>query len=223
MAGKKKKLSDRQAKILLFIEERIVKSKAPPSIREICDECKISSTSVADYNLKRLEERGYIRRTQNVARGLEVIDPQGPLLEAMDQVKIGLYGKIAAGDTIPTPDNSPPEYEIEIPRSLLPASQGDGLYALKVDGYSMVDALVADGDIVVLRQASVAEQGDIVAAWIESRDEWTLKKYYHHGNSVELRPCNPTEFTAQDIKERFTFHDDDVRINGVVCLVVRQP
>ena len=225
MAGKKKskKPSERQERILLYIESCIAERRHPPSIREICDECDISSTSVADYNLKKLEEMGYIERTNKVSRGIQVIKPIGALLESDVSLNVPLYGRIAAGDPIAMPDpDVVPEDFIEIARTLLRLPPNREVFALQVSGQSMIDALVDDGDIVVLTHQQTAENGDMVAAWIESRQEWTLKRFHQNGDAVTLRPANPTMFTEKDIHERFTFPATDVQISGRVCMVLRQ-
>lgn len=225
MAAKKKskKLSQRQAAILAYIEECIATRKHPPSIREICEHCEISSTSVADYNLKRLEELGYIERASKVSRGIQVLNPQGALLESEEGYRVPLYGRIAAGDPITLPENDVPAAEyLDIARELLRAPANKRLFALRVRGHSMIDALVDDGDIVVLAHQETADNGDMVAAWIESREEWTLKKFYQEKERVILRPANPLMFSEEDIQQRFTFPAEDVKISGRVCLVLRQ-
>lgn len=228
MAAKKAKkdLSKRQESILLFIEERIVSGFPPPSIREICEECNVSSTSVADYNLKRLEALGYIDRTNRVSRGIQVIRPIGAMRDNLKEIRVPLWGTIAAGDPIEPPENDfPPEEELIIPHKLLgDGAHGKNLFALRVKGESMVDALVGDGDIVVMAPQENAEKGQMVAAWIPSKDMWTLKKYYPHddGKKIELRPANRAAYSDDDIKEKFTFDATDVRISGRVHMVYRQ-
>ena len=222
---KSKKLSRRQKEILLYIEECIASNKHPPSIREICQKCGISSTSVVDYNLRRLEEMNYIDRKSNISRGIQVLSPIGALLQSASKYNIPLYGTITAGEPIFTPDNETPAEEyLEIARSLFGTSPTKPLYALRVKGQSMIDALVDDGDIVVLAHQENADNGDMVAAQIVSdgHHEWTLKRFYQRDNMVELRPANPAMFTEQDIKQKFTFPAENVKISGKVCLVVRQ-
>lgn len=224
MAAKKKekKLSERQRSILLYIEECIATQTHPPSIREICEECEISSTSVADYNLKRLEALGYIDRKSNISRGIQVVRPIGALLESEEKYNVPLYGSIAAGEPIFTPDNEvPAEQYIEIARNLFRSPTNKTLYALRVKGQSMIDALVDDGDIVILSHQETADNGDMVAAQIRN-EEWTLKRFYRHGSKVELRPANPAMFTEEDVKQKFTFPAGDIKISGKVCLVLRQ-
>lgn len=224
MAAKRKKkdLSARQERILLFIESCLVERSQPPSIREICDHCDISSTSVADYNLKRLEEMGYITRMGNVARGIQVLRPIGPLLETEDAYNVPLCGKIAAGAPIPLPEETIPEDHIEIAKRLMRAPTGRTLFALRVEGESMIDALVADGDVVVLAAQNHADNGDMVAAWVKSREEATLKRFYRHGDKVVLRPQNRSMFSEEQIKRDFTFPAEDVQISGKVCFIMRE-
>lgn len=220
---KEKKLSTRQECILQFIEQCVSRRKHPPSIREICEECDISSTSVADYNLKRLEEMGYIDRTSKVSRGIQVMRPIGAMLGTDQTINVPLYGRIAAGVPINMPDTDvAPDTFVELARNLFKPPQNKQLFALRVQGHSMVDALVDDGDIVVLAHQETADNGDLVAAWIESRDEWTLKKFYQQGDTITLRPANPMMFTDEDVVRKFTFPAQDVKVSGKVCLVVRQ-
>ncbi len=223
MAAKNKTgLSKRQQRILLFIEQCIVDRSQPPSIREICDHCDISSTSVADYNLKRMEEKGYISRMSNVSRGIQVLRPNGPMLETEEAYNVPLCGKIAAGTPIPLPEESVPEDFIEIAKKHLRAPAGRKLFALRVEGQSMIDALVDDGDVVILSSQETADNGDMVAAWIKSREEATLKRFYQQGDRVVLRPANRAMFTEEQIKKDFTFPASEVQISGKVCFVFRQ-
>lgn len=222
---KSKPLSQRQSKILSYIEHCIASYNHPPSIREICDECNISSTSVADYNLKQLEKKGYIERKSNVSRGIQVLRPIGSLQKEKNTVRVPLYGTITAGQPIYTPNNDMlAEEYIELSRELFSAPFGKELYALRVKDQSMIDALVDDGDIVVLAHQETANNGDMVAAQLlrDGQYEWTLKRFHQEGEIVQLRPANPAMFTEQDVLEKFTFPAQDVKISGKVCLVIRQ-
>jgi repressor LexA len=225
MADRKaKRLSERQRRMLLFIEDCIAKRSQPPSIREICDHCDISSTSVADYNLKRLEERGYISRMSNVSRGIQVTTPIGALQETEDSYNIPVLGKIAAGAPIPLPEDTdtPAEEFIELAKTHMRAPVGKQLFALRVEGHSMIDALVDNGDVVILTKQETANNGEMVAAWIRPREEATLKRFYQNGDKVTLRPANASMFTEEEIKQNFTFPAEDIQISGKVCFVFRQ-
>ena len=182
-------LSEKQRGILEFLDTFITEHDYPPSIRDIQTGCNISSTSVVDYNLKRLEEKGYIRRDREVSRAIELLNGQGE--RRRRTVAVPLLGRIAAGIPIPAhPDQMAPEEVIE-----LTEEQSGGranLFALRVQGTSMIDALINDGDLVVLEPRQTANPGEMVAAWIEDRGETTLKRYYPEGARVRLQPMNAT-------------------------------
>lgn len=186
-----KQLSRRQQDILGFIESFTDDRSYPPTIREIQEGLGISSTSVVDYNLKVLEERNLIHRNRNISRGIELV---GRTSARRGIVSIPVIGQIAAGEPIPVPDDiSSAEYldTIELGSDVL-GGKSDGLFALRVRGHSMVDALINDGDVVVLRKQSVCENGDTVAVWLRDERETTLKRFYHEGERVRLQPANVT-------------------------------
>ncbi len=183
-------LSGKQQKILQFLEDFISDHDYPPSIRDIQNGCDISSTSVVDYNLKRLEEKGYIRRDREVSRAIELLDGQG-VRRRRTTVQVPVLGKIAAGIPLPVhPDQMAPEDVLDLTEDLVP--NRPGLYALRVQGTSMIDALINDGDTVILEPRNSADPGEVVAAWIKDREETTLKKYYPEGARVRLQPMNAT-------------------------------
>ena len=164
-----------------------------------------------DYNLKRLEEKGLIRRDREVSRAIELLNGSGE--RRRRTVAVPLLGRIAAGIPIPThPDQAAPEQLIELTEE---QARGRGnLYALRVQGTSMIDALINDGDIVVLEPREVAEPGEMVAAWIEDRAETTLKRWYPEGARVRLQPMNST---MEPIYEDAT----NVRVQGRVVATIR--
>jgi repressor LexA len=183
-------LSDKQQKILQFLEGFISDHDYPPSIRDIQTGCDISSTSVVDYNLKRLEEKGYIRRDREVSRAIELLDGQGER-RRRSTVQVPVLGKIAAGIPLPVhPDQMAPEDVLELTEDMV--RDRPGLYALRVQGTSMIDALINDGDTVILEPCNSADPGEVVAAWIVDRGETTLKKYYPEGSKIRLQPMNST-------------------------------
>ncbi|MCA9848348.1 MAG: transcriptional repressor LexA [Dehalococcoidia bacterium] len=184
-------LSAKQRGILQFLEDFIAEHDYPPSIRDIQNGCDISSTSVVDYNLKRLEEKGFIRRDREVSRAIELLDGQGERRRRGGTVQVPVLGKIAAGLPLPVhPDQLAPEDVLDLTADI--AGNRAGLYALRVQGTSMIDALINDGDIVILEPKRSADPGDVVAAWIVDREETTLKKYYPEGAKVRLQPMNST-------------------------------
>ncbi len=204
-------LSDKQQMIVAFLETFIAEHDYPPSIRDIQTGCNISSTSVVDYNLKRLEEKGLIRRDREVSRAIELLNGQGE--RRRRTVAVPLLGRIAAGIPIPThPDQAAPEELVELTEEQ--AGGRSNLFALRVQGTSMIDALINDGDIVVLEPREVADPGEMVAAWIEDRGETTLKRYYPEGAKVRLQPMNST---MEPIYE----DADNVRVQGRVVATIR--
>ena len=187
------KLTEKQQDIMSFIQEFIMDHRYPPTVRDIQRGCEISSTSVVDYNLRRLQKLGYIKREPDVSRGIELI---GEGLRGMrdDIVNIPIMGNIAAGEPLHVPDASGTVDDsfdrIDLPTSL--AGDDPSLFALRVKGTSMIDALVADGDLVILEPASDASDGDMVAAWLDGLEETTLKRFYLEGDTVRLQPENET-------------------------------
>ena len=208
-----KMLSQRQQAILDFIGAFLDDNDYPPTIRDIQQELGISSTSVVDYNLKVLEERDCIRRNRNISRGIEVV---GRMPARSNMVSIPVIGQIAAGLPIPVPgqlEGSDAVDMIELGPELAPRG-GSDLFALRVRGHSMVDALINDGDIVILKQQQTCENGETVAVWLEDEKETTLKKFYNEGTRVRLQPANVT------MEPIFT-RADNVRIQGKLVSVVR--
>jgi repressor LexA len=186
-----KELSRRQRMILEFIESFLIENDYPPTIRDIQHELNISSTSVVDYNLKILEARNLIRRNRNISRGIELVNRTGG---NRNVVRIPVIGQIAAGLPIPVPgdlEGAESTETIELGQHLV-TDGGRDLYALRVTGHSMVDALINDEDIVVLRHQETCENGDTVAVWLKDERETTLKKFYNEGNRVRLQPANVT-------------------------------
>jgi repressor LexA len=187
-----KDLSLKQQSILRFIRQFIDEHDYPPSIRQIQDGCGISSTSVVDYNLKKLEGDGYIRRDREVSRAIELLQRGGRRPRAL---AVPIIGQIAAGQPIPVPTadtwNSIDYSEsIEVTRDMV--GNRRNVYGLRVKGTSMIDALVNDGDIVLMEATTTADNGDMVAAWLKREQEATLKRFYLEGNRIRLQPANQT-------------------------------
>jgi len=211
----KKKLSARQKAILEFIQKFLTENGFPPTIREIGADVGISSTSVVNYNLNRLVERGCLTREKDVSRGLRLAAEYATAVQSSAFLRIPMAGAIVAGEPVEIGDGLFDEEDaIELSRDLLP--QHDNLYALKVRGDSMIDALVNDGDIVIMRTPAEVRDGDMVAAWLTDRGETTLKYFYRESEEqVRLQPANPTMGPI--------FVDPAVvQIQGKVVMVVRQ-
>jgi repressor LexA len=188
-----KELSRRQRAILEFIEQFMEDNTYPPTIRDIQRELGISSTSVVDYNLKVLEGRDLIRRNKSISRGIELV---GRISGRRNVVAIPVIGQIAAGQPIPVPgdlEGADSVEMVELGTDLVPnANLGRDLFALRVKGLSMIDALINDGDVVVLRRQETCENGQTVAVWLKDQKETTLKRFYLEGDRVRLQPENST-------------------------------
>lgn len=211
-------LSKRQQRILEFVSDYIEENGYPPSIREIGAAVGISSTSVVSYNLRRLEERGYLSRDREVSRGLKLTSTARAQVASEAIVRLPLLGRIVAGEPIPVPASDFPlmgDETIELTRDILGDPQG--LYALQVEGNSMIDALVHDGDIVIMRHQRRVENGEMAAVWLKDREEMTLKRFYQEeGGRVRLQPANPT------VKPIYVDDPRQVEVQGKVVMVIRQ-
>ncbi len=230
---KKKKLSERQRFILEYIREFVGDHGYAPSIREIKSaveaiglvrtESGNTSTSVVDYNLKALEEAGYIRRDRNKSRAIELVDSMGRNRNRQPAYMIPVApSPIAAGQPIPVLEDIrvgsvAAEDQVEVTGDFLGrhASHIDSLYALRVRGTSMIDALINDGDLVIMEQRETAENGQTVAVWLKAEQEATLKRFYLEDGRVRLQPANTT------MQPIFT-EPDNVEIKGRVVGVIRR-
>ncbi len=207
-------LSERQSKILSFLKTFTLDNGYPPTIREIGKAVGITSTSVVNYNLDALQRAGMIYRDRTVSRGIRLTEDQVETFRSADLIRIPLLGRIAAGEPLRVfPDTADPEDTIELTRDLVPADQD--LFALTVQGDSMIDALINDGDIVVMRHTQTANNGEMVAAWLKLEEETTLKRFYREGNRVRLQPENK-------LYEPIYVDPQNVEIMGRVVTVIRQ-
>lgn len=204
-----KQLSDKQSRIINYLHRFLHERGYPPTIRDIQGGCQISSTSVVEYNLRILEREGYLRRVREISRGIE--------LGARRVVRVPIIGHIAAGEPIPVPTSDSWNMEelesLELTEELTRGKEG--VYALKVKGTSMIDALIGDGDLVLMQQATTAENGDMVAAWLKRDGEATLKRFYLESGRVRLQPAN---------EEMAPIYADpeNVAIQGKVIGVIRR-
>ena len=221
---RKEELSDKHKKILQFIEDYQEKTNRPPSIREICSNVGISSTSVVNYDLDQLVKRGFIERDERVSRGLRTMPKMQEVVQVVtDLLRVPILGPIAAG--LPLLDLQPgvsyiTENEadaVDIARSLLPAKEkGNDLYALAVKGDSMIDAMINDGDIVVMKPAIEARNGEMVAVWLPEKNEATLKYFFKDKDGFTLKPANPSMQPIHYPKGK------QIEIKGKVVMVIRK-
>jgi repressor LexA len=232
MARKSNGLSDRHKRILVYLDEYQRQFGYPPSIREIGEKTGITSTSVVNYYLSQLESQGYIEREKNISRGIRLLKNISGLKQAFQNVTavvddifhIQVIGRIAAGAPMPVPSSDFSYYDsetgIDIARSLLPPREKvSDLFALEVKGDSMIDAMVNDGDLVIMKRAQDAKNGEMVAVWLRDRDETTLKYFFREEKSgrVRLQPANP------QYQPIYINDPQIIQVQGKVVLVIRRP
>lgn len=206
-------LSQKQQAILNFLHNFLEERGYPPTVRDIVKGCGLSSTSVADYNLKILKREGYIRRDPEVSRGIELLE-----LNRARTVRVPIIGAIAAGEPIPVPTSetwgtADSLETLEITEELIRGK--DEVYALLVKGTSMIDALINDGDIVLMQHVTTADSGEMVAAWLKDEKEATLKRFYPEPSRIRLQPANP------EMKPIYV-NPENLEIQGKVIAVIRQ-
>lgn len=197
----------KQRQVLKFIEKFYTEKSVTPSLHEIKDELKISSVSTAHKHVTELRKKGLLRNLSKPKRSVEFFDESQILIE------IPLLGKISAGSGIEPIENPEP---MKVSKELL---CGEGRhYALKIDGNSMINDGIKDGDIAVIRSQNLAQDGDVVVAMInEGNERATIKRFYNLGNKIELRAENPD---LSDWPRQFDF--GDIEIRGKFCGLVRK-
>jgi repressor LexA len=204
-------MSETRQRVIEFIRSFVEQRGYSPTMGEIQKALGLSSKSLAEYHLKALEDEGIITREREVARGMEVYG-FGRKARA-----VPLLGAIAAGRPIPVPTEETwhtiVDETVEVPAEMLP--RGMRAYALRVQGKSMIDAFVDDGDIVVLEATPAAENGQMVAAWLTDRHETTLKKIYYEPNRIRLQPANEN-------MEPIYVDPDKLLVQGRVIAVLRK-
>jgi repressor LexA len=232
MARRNAGLGIRHQKIMEFLTEFQEEKGYSPSIRQIGKSIKVDSTSLIDYYLKQLEEMAYIERDDHISRSIRVLKPvftgagmhAGSVRRSAsggDLLLLPLAGRIVASAPMPVPSSDLAYYDaessVEIARSLLPPREKlNELFALEVQGDSMIDAMVNDGDIIVVKSAMQAENGEMVAVWLDDTNETTLKYFFVEDNRVRLQPANPT------MGPIYIDNVSRMRIMGKVIMVIRQ-
>ena len=210
-----KALSPKQRNIIDFVKRFWMDKSYPPTVRDILTGCNISSTSVVDYNLDILEREGFIRRHPGISRGIELISESTTRFPSL---KVPVIGQIAAGEPIPVPapdtwDVTASSETIDVPEDLTKGKTD--IYALKVKGQSMIDALINDGDTVLMQHVNVVENGEMAAVWLKAEKEVTLKKLYREKGRIRLQPAN------SQMNPIFA-QPDNVEVQGKVIAVIRQ-
>jgi repressor LexA len=216
------KLSERQRNILRYMETYLKDHGFPPTIREIGEATGINSTSVVNYNLNKLVEAGHLAREARASRGLRLVkNGRGntqAVQPAIQLVRVPLVGQIVASAPVPIPEEMDRTYSddpVEVPPSMLHGAPQSEVFALKVKGDSMIDAMISNGDIVIFKKQQIANNGDMVAVWLPDRSETTLKYFYRESDTrVRLQPAHPT-------MEPIIVHPAECQIQGRVLSVIR--
>ena len=203
---------NKEKQLLNFIEEYVDTNGYPPTVREMCHAVKVSSTSTIAYYLNKLENNGFIKKSHNKNRALEVVDAPKVITEQLqdlqnvDMTAIPELGTITAGEPILAVQNCE-EYFMVSPNLF----RGDNLFMLSVKGESMINVGIFNGDKIIVRQQSTANNGEIVAALIDGSA--TVKRFYKEDGRYRLQPENDT---MQPI------YADKVDILGKVVGLVRK-
>lgn len=174
-------LSPRQRQVLEYIEQEVATRGYPPSVREIGQAIGLASSSTVHGHLSKLEEKGYIRRDPTKPRAIEVLLPGRPHRQV---VNLPVVGRVTAGQPILAVENI--EDHFPISKEFLP---GEDVFVLKIQGDSMIEAGILDGDYAFVRQQDYADNGEIVVALIG--DEATVKRFFREEDHIRLQPENP--------------------------------
>jgi repressor LexA len=194
----------RQKEILDFITGFIQQHGYAPSLQEIGSRFSLSSLATVHKHLNRLEEKGFIRRSYNRGRSIELV----PVNMTVEAVKLPLLGLVAAGKPI---EAVPEKETIAVPANMVGRRS---TYVLQVKGDSMLDEQIRDGDYVVVEERTSAENGETVIALLRG-EEVTLKKFYRENGYVRLQPANP-------VMKPIRVKEEDLRIQGIVIGVLRK-
>ncbi|MFD2045740.1 transcriptional repressor LexA [Ornithinibacillus salinisoli] len=182
------KISKRQQAILEYIKNEVNKKGYPPSVREIAEAVGLASSSTVHGHLSRLESKGFIRRDPTKPRAIEVLDLSEESNIPREEARYApVIGKVTAGLPITAVENI--EEFIPLPSSS--AGPDDNLFVLVIDGESMIEAGILDGDMVIVKQQSTAQNGDIVVAMTEE-NEATVKRFFKEKDHIRLQPENAT-------------------------------
>lgn len=178
-------ISSKQLRILDFIKSELSSKGYPPSVREICEAVNLRSTSTVHGHLEKLEKLGYIRRDPTKPRAIEIID-HNPYFTKKELIELPIVGKVTAGQPILAVENI--EDTFPLPLDFV-NTENDNSFILTIQGESMINAGILDGDYVIVRQQSIAQDGDIVVALLD--DEATVKRFYKENDTFRLQPENP--------------------------------
>jgi len=233
------KSAERYKQVLEYLINYDQEYRHSPSYEDICQGVNLKSKSHVSKLLEELEEQGLMARQKNNPRSIRILDEAffylangiNRVARRLEEVMtLPIEGRIVASEPIPIPESSgaffDPDSAIDVLVSSLPANERNKeLFALEVEGNSMVDAMVNDGDIVIFHRTATAENRDMVAVWLEDKHETTLKYYFRETvnedgkerERVRLQPANPT------MNPIYINNPEQVRIMGKVVMVIRHP
>ena len=181
------KLTDKQNVILQILKKLIAKNGYPPTVREIGEAAHLSSPATIHFHLKKLEEKGYIKKDDNKNRTLEILVPNEYLEQDDSIVEVPLLGKVTAGTPIEAIEN--PEEMFSLPANLI--ANKNEVFTLTVSGESMINVGIYDGDILIVERRNTARNGETVVAMNEN-NEATVKTFYKEDGYFRLQPENDT-------------------------------
>ena len=179
------KLTNKQEIILTNIKKFMAEKGYAPTIRELCKICNLNSTATMFVHLKNLTKKGYINQTESKFRTIELNVPNEYAIKDEEVVSVPLLGKVAAGNPIEAIEN-PNEY-FSLPKEFVPKNHD--VFTLEVNGESMINVGIFDGDIVIVKKQSNANNGEIVVAMTDE-NEVTLKRFYKESDHIRLQPEN---------------------------------
>jgi repressor LexA len=197
--------SEKQREMLAFIEDFVDKQGYPPTYEEIRVGLAISTKSLVNYHLDALQSAELLTRAPNTPRGIRLTGETGTR-------RVPMIAEIGT-DLLPVLTELDPQDVIELTYDIVP--NGDNLYAIKVQNGSLLDALVNEGDILIMQPQTQAQNGELVAARLIGQDETTFRRYYRENGHVRLQPDNPT-------MEALLVKPDAVQVQGKVVAVIRQ-
>lgn len=177
-------LTQKQIEILLYIKSEVQRQGYPPAVREICKGVNLKSTSTVHGHLEKLESKGYIRKDPTKPRAIEILDRDNDiLLTPKKTVDVPIVGKVTAGSPILAVENIEDTYPVP-----LEYVEGHNVFMLSIQGESMINAGILDGDLVLVQEQKDAKNGDIVVALLE--DEATIKRFFREKDRIRLQPEN---------------------------------
>ena len=217
--------SEKPQKIMDWLSDWFSRHEYPPAIRDIVDGCGLSSTSVADYNLKILEREGKIKRDPTRARTITLVEATPPPLRVVEvpEVSVPVVGAIAAGTTSLLPDvpsawgsAANAEEHCQVTSDMVGGRdpEADKLFAVTVRGESMIEDLIAPGDTVILEHDSDIRNGDLTAVYMRDEEMLTLKRFFREDGRIRLQPEN-------SMMEPIYTTEDNIEIQGRVISVLR--